>query len=121
MAIFDHSHALYGYMAGQGITRLETLTGRLGMSGGPGTGGNRHCLLDALSTAEHFQEWINRTRAIPEFLIDDICNEVVGPGLTSEEAAKAKDFLNARKSNIIELLNTHREEFKNLAEWRILV
>jgi hypothetical protein len=54
MNVFDHSHALFGFMAGQGAQRLIDLRDRLGMSGGVHTRGNRHCLLDVVSTDVHF-------------------------------------------------------------------
>jgi hypothetical protein len=45
MNVFDHSHALLGYQAGQGAKRLQDLRGRLGISAGPVSGGG-----SALST-----------------------------------------------------------------------
>ena len=50
MSVFDHSHALFGYNAGQGEARLLDLRERLGVSGGSHTRGSRHCLLDVLPT-----------------------------------------------------------------------
>ena len=73
MAVFDHSHALFGYFQSGAEQRFVELRDRLGLSGGSRTGGSRHCLLDVISSDDHFDKWLGRAAQIPDFLIEDLC------------------------------------------------
>ncbi len=104
MSIFDHSHALFGGMLGPnfvpGPHRLNVLRDRLAISRGSETGLNRHCLLDHIESDNHFEEWVERIRCIPDFFIREICQEVVGLGIDSAEAEAATDFIIYRRDNL---------------------
>jgi hypothetical protein len=119
MNVFDHSHSLFGFVAGQGSRRLIDLKDRLGMSGGPHTHGNRHCLLDAISTDSHFGKWFDRIGAIPDFLIEDCCNSAAEFGNTQRETKAAIGFLKRRRDNLRSIVEAHRGEFHSIQQWSL--
>lgn len=119
MNVFDHSHALFGFQAGNGIQRLTELRERLGMSGGAHTRGNRHCLLDIVLTDDHFSKWLDRISALPDFLIDELCHAAVGLGISDSEAAAAADFLKYRRDNLRRIIDQHRTEFRGVKQWSL--
>lgn len=117
--IFDHDQALFGCRAGKGIERLESMKGRLGVSAGPKSGGNRHVLLDVLNTAQHFQDWYLRFENLPDWYVNDACDSVVKLGTTQKEAGFAAEFLNKRKKALEGIVNQHKKEFKSIRDWRL--
>lgn len=120
MNVFDHSHALFGYIPGEGRNRLATLRDRLGMSGGPLTRGSRHCLIDVITTDVHFGKWIERIKAIPDFFIEDTCRAAVGLGMVADEADEAINFLRYRRDNLADIIKASRQEFKAILQWSLI-
>lgn len=123
MNIFDHSHALFGYAAGQGETRLTTLRDRLGISWTTNnpidSGKHRHCLLDAVNDDYYFDHWLTRIRATPDFYIEEVCEDARPYGLTAQEAAAAIDFLKARRDNMKDIIRNNQSEFSAIQAWRL--
>jgi hypothetical protein len=123
MNIFDHSHALFGFAAGQGETRLMALRERLGISWTTNhpvdSGQHRHCLLDAVNDDDHFDFWLNRIKATPDFYIEAICQDAEPYGLTAREVKAAIDFLKARRDNMIKIINNNKNEFSAIQAWRL--
>jgi hypothetical protein len=123
MNIFDHSHALFGYAKGQGETRLMELRDRLGISWTTNnpvdSGQHRHCLLDAVNDDGHFDFWLNRIRATPDFYIEDICRDAEPYGLTAQEVSIAIDFLKARRDNINQIISNNQAEFSAIQAWSL--
>ena len=120
MNIFDHSHALLGSTEGRAEDRIAAFTGRLGITGGAYTGGPRHCLLDALDTDRHFPTWIERIRALPNFVIEEACADALPFGVTKSEIAAAQNFLKERRDTLSELIEKHQAEFRSITSWSIL-
>ena len=119
MNVFDHGHALFGKDAGQGAARLQKLKDRLSISAGSRTAGNRHCLLDQISSDEYFDRWLDRIRQIPDFFIDDVCSELVGLGCTKGECEAAADFLKSRRANLGHIIENNRSQFTGIRAWRL--
>lgn len=117
MSIFDHSHALLGSSANAGSQRLLSLGDRLGITGKPPTGGHRHCLLDHLDTDEHFPEWLERISQIPDFFIEDLCEEVLPYGVTPQEVTDAIVTLKSRRLHMRRIVNDNRAEFTVITSW----
>jgi hypothetical protein len=117
MNVFDHGHALLGKDAGKGISRLEKLKDRLGISGGSRTAGNRHSLLDQIKSDAQFGHWLDRIHMIPNFFIDDLANEVVGLGCTDAEAKAAAAFLKHRCHHLDGIVRANRSEFTGIRSW----
>ena len=120
MAVFDHSHALFGYVTNQSISRLADLKDRLGISGGSHTRGNRHCLLNVIATDDHFGKWLDRIRAIPDWFIDEVCQDAAGVGATLDESQAAARFLKHRRGKIASIINGNRQEFRSISQWRLI-
>jgi hypothetical protein len=119
MNVFDHSHALFGFAAGQGQQRLQDLRDRLAVSGGSHTHGNRHCLLDVINTDQHFGKWLDRIRQLPDFLIEEVCQDAVGLGITNVEALSATDFLKHRRDHLPQIIQASRPEFQAIVQWSL--
>jgi hypothetical protein len=119
MNIFDHGHALFGKDRCQGVERLERLRERLAISGGSRTQGNRHCFLDQIETDEHFGYWLDRIRRIPDFLMDDIIEELPTLGCTDKESAAAREFLRYRRISLEHIIEENKQEFSRIMTWRL--
>jgi hypothetical protein len=117
--VFDHGHALFGSTAGQGVARLTKLKDRLGTSAGSRTAGNRHCLIDQITTDAHFGHWIERIRLIPDYVIEDLCRELPGLGCTRPEADAACEFLKYRRGRMSHIVEGHKSEFTAIPSWRL--
>jgi hypothetical protein len=121
MNIFDHSHALFGFEPGAGSRRLTDLKNRLGISGGPHTMGNRHCLLDVISADDHFDKWLSRIESIPDFFIEETCRDAEKLGITSIETEDVINFLKFRKQNLRAIILAHQTEFTSIRTWRLIL
>lgn len=117
--VFDHDQALFGgnSIAVAGIERLKLLTNRLGITAGTVSRGNPHCLLSEVDTDEHFEGWIHRIDAIPDWLISDVCSEARGLGLSKEESTEAKIFLVSRRNTFREIIKLNHKSFTGIANW----
>lgn len=120
MNVFDHSHALFGQAAAQGQPRLAAMIDRLAVTGGPHTGGNRHCLLDILTSDQYFQTWLERIVALPNFLIDDVCEDALPFGISAAESQAAAAFLKQRRDTFVQLVKNHQAEFHGITTWNII-
>lgn len=124
MNIFDHSHALFGYVAGQGEVRLNGLIDRLGISWTTNnpidSGKHRHCLLDAVTSDDHFDKWVDRIQAVPDYFVEEVCRDAGDYGLTSAESAAAAHFLKRRRDRLPDILQAHHAEFTAIKSWGLL-
>lgn len=116
MNVFDHGHALFGSVAGQGVQRLQGLRDQLGLSGTP-TEPNQHCLLDAIASDAHFGKWMGRIRQLPNFYVEEVCLSAVGLGISDAEARAGIDFLKHRRDNIQQIVQNFRAEFRGITQW----
>jgi len=121
MSVFDHSHCLFGHVAGQGEARLAAMTGRLAITGGGPTGGNRHCLLDVLDRGDYFGYWVERIRLIPDFFIEDVVADVHDGGINGPEASAVVAFLKTRRDTIWDIVKAHSDEFKAVMAWPLWI
>jgi len=121
MSVFDHSHALFGYVPGKAVDRLVGLRNRLGISGGVQTRGNRHCLLDVVSTDDYFGEWIGRLAALPNYLIDGLCNDATETGVSTAEAEEAARFLKHRRASMRSIIKDSQAEFRGIKTWSLFL
>jgi len=119
MSVFDHSHALFGYTAGDGCGRLRELRDRLACSGGTLTAANRHCMLDVIACDNDFAEWVERIQAIPDFFIEELCRDAAEFGLTTEEVNEAIGFLKHRRNTLPAIVQTNRAEFTGIRIWSL--
>lgn len=118
MRVFDHDQALLGGGGKlKGVARLQKLTHRLGVTGGTVTGGNRHCLLDVVSSTRHFPTWLQRIDDIPDWLINESCDAARGLGINNREAKDLAESLRIRRNTLPELIDKNRAEFTAIEQW----
>jgi hypothetical protein len=122
--VIDHDRAVFGHFPGEVRARLTLLWNHLAVTGNTGiTGEQRHCLIDAVTTPDHFWKWMGRISAIPDGFVKDICDEVVGIGVTKEDADLAASFLINRKRNFDAILRANKAEFTAIQKrgWNIIL
>ncbi len=118
LTVFDHSHALLGNTAGGAVQRLTQAADILVVNGTP-FGGNHQCLMAALTDDRHFDKWLSRIEAIPEFVIDDLVGVAKGLGCTDVEGGSLSAFLKARRSNIRRIVQNNQAAFSGIAQWSL--
>lgn len=119
MQVFDHDQALFGGFHVAGRERFVKLRNRLGITGGTITGGNRHCLLDAMTSDEYITKWANRICLVPDYFIEKLCWDMECRGLIDDQDAKdAVEFLHYRKHHLELLIEQNRSEFTRIAQWK---
>ncbi|MGI9016890.1 MAG: hypothetical protein ACR2HR_07280 [Euzebya sp.] len=108
VAVFDQGHALLG-PTGQGVARL------IARRDGPHVAG---CLHPEMDTAVHFGMLAEEIGAIPRRRIEAICRSVQQSGAIDHETTDhVVDFLDHRKSRIMELLYQAAPDFPGITEW----
>lgn len=113
LTIFDHSHALFFHGQYNSGNR-----GRLGIEGHlPGT--NRHCLLDALDTDGHLDNWVQRVQGVSDGMIREILDEAEGLGLNPIFVREGGDFLKGRRDELDTLIRSRKVEFKGIKNWSL--
>lgn len=123
ISVFDHDCALFGANFGiepHGTERLKAMNGRLGISAGSVTGGNRHCLLDSVASNDYFEDWAVRIHQITEGFIRRVCNHAQQYGITALESTEAAAFLIQRKWEIAGIMNRRKDEFPGILPWRTI-
>lgn len=115
--VFDHSHALFGTVAGEGSLRLGQNRTSLGI--GNTTSSNDHCLCAVLETSAHFQEWYARIAGVPAHLIKAACEEAKadGAGLNDVDVERAVEVLTYRQRKLPDIVSNNRVAFKRIADW----
>lgn len=121
MRVFDHEMALFGGFKDEakGVERLDKLWTRLGITSGPTTGGNAHCILKVIDTPKYFDEWIGRIGDIPDWFVREVCESSIGLGVDKKQAKAAKEFLVYRKKNLTRIVEENRSEFEAIHEWKL--
>ncbi len=119
--IIDHEHALFHVWPDEGIKRLRSFDGRLGITGGSVTGESRHIFLDEIDSTDHFAEWIARVGDIPNWFVEEICTAVVNIGVHKKEIGEVKKFIFKRRDSMGELLKQNHSEFTRISEWPLFL
>ncbi len=119
LIVFDHDQALLGGGNPQlrGVQRLKKLSNSLGITAGKISGGVPHCLVSHIDTAEHFEHWVNRIGAIPNWVFPEVCAEARKYGLSKAESTELNRFLVTRRNVFQALLDVHRASFPAIKEW----
>lgn len=125
VAVFDHSHALFGYIPGMGAARLQSLLEdvHLGISGlteKNGHGGNRHCLLDVLDDPLPIGEWVDKIQQLPRYLLNRLSTDTSLLGVTGAEATALSTYLKERQKQLPILVKQHQAEFKKISQWGLI-
>jgi hypothetical protein len=111
--LIDHERALFYIYKGEGIKRLETRRGRLGITDS-GESDDSHCLVEMLDDIDHIADWIARVHELPNWFIDDVCEAMWKVSLNREECDAAKRFLKERRDGIGKLVLDNRTRFPRI-------
>lgn len=106
--LFDHGHALFGHVAGEGVKRLRTQQDTLGLDGSP------HGIMPVLTTDNFMGAWMKKITAIPNFFIQGVCNEAQKMGISKNEASVAASTLLFRRDNLLTILRQHKNDMAAL-------
>lgn len=123
LAIFDHTHALFGYIPKLGIDRLDGLKDDIGILGKVekhGHSGNKHCFVDLLSSFADVEQWIQRVEQIPTYVLESLCSRVEKLGITRAESDSLFRFLTIRKTKLRSLISSNKTDFKSILQWGLL-
>jgi hypothetical protein len=93
----------------------------MGISAGPITGGNRHCLIDVMDTSKFFPKWLERAEELPKRFVENVCSRVEGMGARPSELKEVVKFLDERRLALTGILNGHRNEFPLITDWPLIL
>lgn len=115
--LFDHSHSLFG---GRGHEPgPERLTEREDWLGCDGQVGNRHRLLQHLTSSSDLQTAISRVQSIEDDLIKSVVMECRGHGLSKENAELAESVLMERRDGLGAIVAANRDKFTGIEQWEL--
>lgn len=119
--LFDHERALFYIYKGEGIKRLRSRIDRLGVTDGGDSGDEFHCLVELIDSAESISKWLARIRSIPDWFIDEVCEEMWKVSITRTECDFVKSFLKKRRDEIGPLIDSNRHRFPQVSHWPLFV
>lgn len=117
--VFDHSHAVLGasHYATPGLPWLALAANSLVMDGT--IGGNRHCLLDFLTSSQALIPMIERIESLDDYFLEDVVAAVGDYGVDGPTQAGLLAFLQGRRSGLRALLNANRASFTQVMFWSL--
>ena len=121
--VFDHERSLFYVYPKEGTKRLQQGQSRLGITDSHDSGGQDewHCLIEHLDSIDILREWIHRVRTIPDWYIEDICNEVWKVSITKKERDAVIAFLKERRNEIGSLIQQHSDRFPQISNWPLIL
>lgn len=121
--LIDHERALFYIYSGEGIKRLKSRENRLGINDGYDSDPRDewHCLIELLDDVELITKWVTRIETIPDWFIDDICEEMWKVSLTRHECEAVKSFLKKRRDGMERLILDHKDRFPLITNWPLVL
>jgi Phosphatidylinositol 3- and 4-kinase len=120
--IIDHERSLFYVDEGKGIDRLRSRENRLGISDGRDSTDDYHCLIEHLDSVEHIEEWIGKVRSLPDWFIDDVCEEMHKDlSIKRRECDFVKEFLKRRREEIQKLISGNKSRFPSIGTWPLFL
>lgn len=116
LTVFDHDQALFGGMLYDGEKRVTKLqkTDDLAIA--------HHCFLDVVSTDEYFDAWYQRTGSIPEWFLEEICDDAATfSGVKKKETKAAAKLLIHRSRYMRDIIRKNRDKFPKIRAWGTLL
>ncbi len=121
MYLIDHDLALFNRVPSNGIARLNSIEGRLGISGGSVSGGNRHVFLDQRMQSGSLKDWCTRIEKIPDWFIQESCEYAKGLGPKKSELSHLEKFLLERRRTIATIVFENKSELVNITDWDLFL
>lgn len=119
--LIDHERALFYIYEKEGLKRLNSRVDRLGIADGQQSDDEWHCLVELIDNVDHIETWLDRIQSIPDWFIDDICNDVWKMPITKPECDGVKAFLKGRRDNFHKLILDHKDRFLNVKDWPLFI
>ena len=119
--LIDHDLALFHRDPENGVTRLKSIEGRLGISGGSISGGNRHVFLDQKMRSSSLKDWCTRIEKIPDWFIQESCEFARGLGPKRSELSHLEKFLLERRRSIATIIINNQSELDNITDWELFL
>ncbi len=119
--LIDHERALFYIYKGEGKKRLASRIDRLGVTDGADSNQEWHCLVELVDSIDHLGHWVERVKSIPDWFLDEVCDEVWKISLTKGECDAVKEFLKRRRDDIGPLILAHRDRFPLISEWPLFL
>jgi len=115
--VFDHERSLFYVHAKEGMHHLQSREQRLGVTEGADSTNEFHCLIELVDKYEHLEEWISRVESIPDWFIDEVCDEIQSLSMKKSECRFVKDFLKKRKCKVGDLIRSNKDRFPGVTNW----
>ncbi|MEY4508204.1 MAG: hypothetical protein RLZZ450_326 [Pseudomonadota bacterium] len=107
--LFDHGHALLGAEPGLGTERLLRYADHRPVVSS--------CLAPHVTMSQPFLPWAERIGSVHDDIIRDLVASGAACGLTGDEANEAAEFLIKRKSRILDLLRSAKQDLPEITDW----
>lgn len=119
--VFDHSHALFGPLPAEGISRLGIMKNKLCLNLDKQTDPRytRHCLGDSIKDATQLLPWLLKVKEMPTSWLGRVVT-TQGVALSNEEAICVLDFLEYRRDNLREIFQANQHQFPSLNQKSLL-
>jgi hypothetical protein len=108
--MIDHERALFNIETGQGIQRLERFKTKLGILGRDDSSA-WHCLLEHVNNFDLVAKWVHRIAEIPDWFLEEACEEVWKVAITRAECDHVQDYLKHRRDHINQIIFSHKNDF----------
>jgi hypothetical protein len=121
--VFDHERALFYIYKGEGVQRLESRVDRLGVTDGT-LSGNRpevHVLVDLIEDADLFKPWLKKIEQIPDWFIEEICEQVWQISISEAEKEAVITFLKNRRKALPDLITSNWHRFPRISNRRLFI
>ncbi len=119
--IIDHERSLFYVHEGEGLNRLRSREDRLGIADGPESTDDYHCLLELLDSVEHVRAWAAKVESLPDWFIEDVCEDMWKVSINRRECDCVKDFLKRRRDNIRRLIFDNKSRFPAIRTWQLFL
>ena len=119
--LIDHERSLFYVHDKDGIGHLKSREDRLGVTDGDNSANEWHCLVDLLDSVEYINQWVGRVLSIPDWFIDDVCEEMWKVSINRHECDYVKEFLKRRRDGLGKLILAHKSRFPKTSDWPLLL
>jgi hypothetical protein len=119
--VFDHERSLFYVHAKDGASHLKSREDRLGVTDGHDSVDEWHCLVELVDNVEFMHDWVVKVQSLPDWFIDDVCEEMWKVSITRPECDDVKAFLKRRRDKIGRLILKNKQRFPKISNWPLFL